>query len=83
MKLHELIIKLQEIEKDIPSAEVVCDLVELTENSLSSSPGYLCDVEAQRGEPPRCLFIIGQRDRDPALYKEIREKQREQDRRLK
>jgi len=72
MKIHELIAKLQKIEKQMPNADVACTSVDLSEAGIVSSPGYLCAVEDEAKPEPCCQLIIGKHERDPGLYKRLK-----------
>ncbi len=69
MKLQELIVKLQAIEKLKPDAVVDFQLADVRTGGFTTQPAHLLDVCAD-AEGVRCLITVGNYESDAALYKD-------------
>ena len=72
MKLLELIVKLQEIEKNRPGMEVPFQRAENHGNGFTTSPLILLDIRAENRQG-HCLITLGDLERDVEAYKEYLE----------
>jgi hypothetical protein len=70
MKLQELIVKLQAIEKSKPGADVAFQFADVHSNGCTTRQAHLLDVEAESARQVNCLITVGNYEHDAALYKD-------------
>lgn len=66
MKLQELIVKLQDIEKAQPGISVAFKTADVNGSGHRICDAYLLDVCS---EDDKCLIVVGKRESDAAEYK--------------
>ena len=71
MKIHDLLEKLQSIEKARGNVEVQGQWADVDVNGYSPTNAFLLDVEYH---DPRCLITLGAHERDILLYRTHRQK---------